>query len=332
MTGATRLHPEQALADKLVARLDLRPPVDVGALLSQFCDVVQDDFLGNADAVMYGLLEESKPLLLLNPQKSEQRIRFTLAHELAHLLIPWHVGTIECHPLSNDYDGTNQPAEESSSSSRGYRSLEDEADRFASRILVPRRFLDTLRGLSVREACVELESTNVSATAAMRAYSDSLSPGYALLVVSDNDTVISWHMAPQTVSPGFRRGVVVDPAWLSTAVDRGRATYRNRSVIWMRSVTSLDESVSVPWRTLLDELLDGQQLRPPAREALWKTINGVAASANSASATSDPSAVAAAILNAAARRPELVQVVADPRFKQFAIARAMSFAGFAKPN
>jgi Zn-dependent peptidase ImmA (M78 family) len=71
--------------------------------------------------------EKEKPEILINSDSSEVRKKFTLAHELGHVIIPWHTGTIVSH---TDADNDEQLEWE-------YREVEAEANRFAAELLMP---------------------------------------------------------------------------------------------------------------------------------------------------------------------------------------------------
>jgi len=72
--------------------------------------------------------EGDRPRILLNTNstKFEPRKRFTLSHEIGHIKIPWHCGSIACH------------VDEGNASVSGeHYSYEGEAHRFASELLMP---------------------------------------------------------------------------------------------------------------------------------------------------------------------------------------------------
>jgi hypothetical protein len=65
------------------------------------------------------------PQIIVNSEMNERRIRFTLAHELGHVLIPWHLGSIADEIDVSEYGDFD------------YRIKEGEANRFASELLMP---------------------------------------------------------------------------------------------------------------------------------------------------------------------------------------------------
>ena len=126
------LLPEQRAALHLLERYGLEPPFDLEQIVSDYADVKVEAFPVRGDAL---LVENPKnnprPVIILNSLRSNPgRRRFTLAHELGHLLLPWHYGNRSCSPsymddyLSGDYGLT-----------------EGEANRFASELLLPTPWL-----------------------------------------------------------------------------------------------------------------------------------------------------------------------------------------------
>ena len=110
-----------------------------------------------------------------------RRQRFSLAHEIGHIVIPWHIGTIACHtdialPSSAEYH---------------YRPSEAEANGFAAALLLPsgwvREQLAADSRLEVRLRA--LWDTGVSAPAACLRLVRFLDPGYLFALVDDEGRV-----------------------------------------------------------------------------------------------------------------------------------------------
>jgi Zn-dependent peptidase ImmA (M78 family) len=72
-------------------KLDKKPlPVDIEALIDKFgVQIIFRDFPKNFDALL--TVRKSRfPLIIANSAKPKMRIRFSLAHEFGHYLLPWH--------------------------------------------------------------------------------------------------------------------------------------------------------------------------------------------------------------------------------------------------
>src|SRR5438105_3077069 len=74
------------------------PPIPVEDLAAERMEISEEFFPRDCDAVVFGLADSDRPpRLILNSARPEVRRRFTLAHELGHFFISWHLGTIICH-------------------------------------------------------------------------------------------------------------------------------------------------------------------------------------------------------------------------------------------
>src|SRR5436190_23962328 len=79
------------LATRLIAARSLRPPIDVQALLAEVADVEEIAWPQRGVDAVVVRLDQPRPQVMLRADASEHRKRFTMAHELRHILVPWHV-------------------------------------------------------------------------------------------------------------------------------------------------------------------------------------------------------------------------------------------------
>lgn len=120
---------ELRVAAMLVERHSLSPPVDVFALATEYAQVERVSIPTGQDG-LYLDRRSRGPLIVVNRSRGLERQRFTLAHELGHCVIPWHVGDqLAC---------TIQGGSISTSSAF---SQESEANRFAAALLLPPAWL-----------------------------------------------------------------------------------------------------------------------------------------------------------------------------------------------
>jgi hypothetical protein len=115
------------MAARLVERLNLAPPIDVEKLCSSFADLSFKKFPIDIDGLCLDLkIPGKRPKVWVSRTMPFVRRRFTLAHEIGHIIIPWHRGTI--------IDDIEAPQ----SSEKGrYWDMEAEANRFAAELLMP---------------------------------------------------------------------------------------------------------------------------------------------------------------------------------------------------
>ncbi len=183
---ASRLRREERVAAKLVQRLNLEPPIDVGKVAQQFVDVELEPIPGECDGLVLGLQGgRARPLVLLDNGQAKPRIRFTLAHELGHVLLPWHFGNsflcetsrVRLFEASADYN------------------FEPEANRFAAELLVPSSWLDRLMaGLGsdrVAPLMDALRLADVSAYVACLRLREALPAGHTFVISRGGTVLIS---------------------------------------------------------------------------------------------------------------------------------------------
>jgi len=119
------LLPVEKMAVRVLRLHGLEPPFDLRSLAQRYASVEYLSFPVSADGVTIGLGSSGRPQILINADKPTTRQRFTLAHELGHVVIPWHTGTIVSHLEVSEEDDFE------------YREMESEANKFASELLMP---------------------------------------------------------------------------------------------------------------------------------------------------------------------------------------------------
>ncbi len=122
------MNPVEKMAARVLSRHGLRPPYELESLVSEYGQIEYHSFPISADGITVGIGGETKPSILINTQLPVTRQKFTLAHELGHIIIPWHTGTIVSH-----IDSILADLE--------YREMESEANQFASELLIPQSWI-----------------------------------------------------------------------------------------------------------------------------------------------------------------------------------------------
>lgn len=125
-----KLTPEIKMARRLHKKHSLIIPVDLNNLISEYAQLIYKSIpIDGVDGVCINLKHpKKKTKIVVNNTSSNNRQRFTLAHELGHIIIPWHLGTI-----IDDIDNK----ETKSGCDNPYWINEREANRFASELLMP---------------------------------------------------------------------------------------------------------------------------------------------------------------------------------------------------
>lgn len=203
-------------ASLLAGRYDLTPRVDIETFVQKFATVEPCTWPNsNVDGLtVHATQSDGQPQIFYRSSQSPRRIRFTLAHELGHVILGWHIGTAQC---TVDVSGAERSPDER------------EADAFAANLLIPDNWISSLltAGLGMSEVIERLADADVSPYASVIALSNGLPPGWAFELAS----------APQLTS-GFMKAY--SRAELRSASARGSATLHNRTVKWWRLFGSKD--------------------------------------------------------------------------------------------
>lgn len=326
----------QRLADTIVERYDLKPPVDVDHLISIFASVheMARDVVG-VDALLLGL-DSDHQQVFLNPARLRQRRRFTMAHELGHILIGWH----QAHELlcvADSEDDVEDPEKlvrlpGSDAKSREIRTQEVEADAFAARTLVPKRFVDSISGMQMDQMLRALESADVSVPAGMRALAESLSPGYVFAMLDDRNLVTrTWHSGQgRTGVPtvgGIIRGEPVDKSIATrTLAEFGWSYHYGRRVWWGRADIDLPvPNVKDGWKPIFSKMCADISMGDVAlQQTLVQTVAGICGSLLNDLDEATRERVAGLLAIRLKRRDDLVEFVAHPAFEDFVRARAVT--------
>lgn len=125
------------MARKIIQKHSLTIPFDLDNLVNQYAKVIYKTIpINDVDGVCLNLKKPGKiPIVIVNQQSPRVRQRFTLAHELGHIIIPWHLGT-----FVDDIDFSKG----ASSFDNQYENIEKEANRFASELLMPFEWIYSL--------------------------------------------------------------------------------------------------------------------------------------------------------------------------------------------
>ena len=204
----------EKFAQRVSERYSLKPPVDVRAMLHRYAEVIDAriPILG-VDGVCLNLKTPGKKTrVVINASNPLLRRRFTEAHELGHIIIPWHKGTIVDH-----LDPSHHVAGDD------YWTFEDEANQFAAELLMPSAWVKD--AVSAERDLAELHRSissecQVSALAASRRLTTFLPRNVAFICEKGGEVEFSGKTYPLGVPPSTT---------ISTSTQNG--TTRRHSVI-----------------------------------------------------------------------------------------------------
>lgn len=246
------LQPEERMAERFSKLQGLVPPVDVFSVAKSIAQtkIVAFPDWSNSDGLTLDLKVPGKrPRIYINSRIGYHRQRFTAAHEIGHIIVPWHIGDIVDDLSIGD----------SRANSR-YRRLEGEANRFAAELLMPRKWaaalchnVEHLRGAVITIA--EVADVSLSA-AALRAL--QLGPtGYVVAHCRDGRiTMIG--QTPGTRASLPEKGAGMESLKLSAFHDPELFAGGNSAVYVWKERESLVAPNSPPddWRSILVQMLE----------------------------------------------------------------------------
>lgn len=281
---APELTREQRIAERVWRRAGRRPPLDVRELAADFADLEEASIPGECDGLILGLQPggRSRPLIVVKRLASSARKRFTIAHELGHLLLPWHLGSSSACGIRFG-DIWSEEAWQA-------QQAETEANRFASALLVPPSWIDEMVGQhgadDLAAVMAGVRQARVSAHVACIALSQRLPPGRLFVIeASDGSTVLSGS-SPDSSAQLPYVGDRADFTRLDRfADDRVSLTFGSQSVRWWTYTHTAVEPADDPraTREILDSLLSRYARDAGHAAGLRQSFGGVAGAAKSMS-------------------------------------------------
>lgn len=309
--------PARRCATLIVERFDLKPPVEIRSLLNTFgCKVEFCAWPFTCDAVAD--LSAVPPAVFVNRSMPMLRRRFTLAHELGHVAMGWHLNTLMCDVGVEAHDDplvlrTDQ---------------EGEANEFASSLLVPHRFRKSITAgdPSIPQILTKLEQAEVSASAGLIAIQPYLPPGVVLRTTSLSRPVIS-HATGQGI-----RELAYGGNWAELrqqAVESGSVWHQNQTVFWYsfwnpqapRADTDSRRSVQILRDAIAQTGLTGSAL-----ESLRMSVSGVIGAAVGDTTVNDPSQLLGIITQRVAVDNRFAPLADVPDFQLFLERKAREIA------
>ncbi|WP_294275797.1 ImmA/IrrE family metallo-endopeptidase [uncultured Sphingomonas sp.] len=242
---------EERIAARLVEELELSPPVDVEALARSLADVtVKIIPFDGIDGLCLDLKVSGKrPKIWVSDGAHRVRRRFTLAHEIGHIKIPWHIGNI-----IDKIDG------HSKIHSRIDRQIEAEANRFAAELLMPNVWMCAQADRFPHPGHLMnyvAETADVSYEAALYRTIKFSKPGYIGAYLRDNMVCWSGKTTGTLGVPPERRSHITDMD-VSVLEDEVSIKIGDRfRYVWWK-IREKIEALPKPiesWRTVLQEIL-----------------------------------------------------------------------------
>ncbi len=266
--------PEVVLARRVVERRRLVPPIDIVDIVKCYATVELIRIPFDLDGISMHLKTKGKrPHIVVNSSMSESRIRFTLAHELGHVLIPWHVGSI-----ADEIDSYEGGLDE-------YKFYEGEANRFAAELLMPMDWVVDLLTLfaNPRDAMVEISKRAKVSPQAAALRVVACNTEQCIFVMLGSGRVTLSGRSEKTHANQPRVGERVNPKTLFPWTKNhwqyidGDKTYH-----WWKFTGAVPRSsgACAEWREILQQILDDLSISEDKKQHFKQSVNGVIANAN----------------------------------------------------
>ena len=302
-----------------MTRLGLVPPIDIASVAGQYAQVERVSALpAGADAVTTSLkVAGVKPSILHSGSVSSNRTRFTLAHELGHIVLPWHIGVIVSHAQF----GVVYP-------SGAYGEMEKEANQFAAEFLAPSLWIDSIvedNAQLDRMFQRILQGAKVSWQVSVLRLCASVPPGF---LFAQKDEAGEIGIAGR--SPGTRASTPTSAeelAFLERSCDEKmvmRLPVGSLTLCRFQDPTLLLVDATRPDAELLSLILADVGCDAERARHLTQSIGGVFGSANQTGQT--PGELAGRVQQRLASDPKYRGIVAHKQFPQFLANRADTIA------
>lgn len=266
------------LARRVLDRFHLSPPVEIKNIVQMYADVVTEHTPPGVDGICLNPKHRTKrPLVILNEDiKSPARIRFTLAHELGHILLPLHFGDfVDQLGMESDYS----------------LPLEAEANRFASEVLLPSSWLTGLcatLGNPTEIVAIAARRAKVSMTATCIKVVSILPTGYVFAMTDESSKVLYSGVSPKTFARPLQKNSLLTKGEneYPTAEQHWARPYNNgeKKLHWwkLKGAVSLSADDIPDWKVTLNKILDDSGLNESDAHEARQSIGGVFGALNSA--------------------------------------------------
>ncbi|MFJ3449761.1 ImmA/IrrE family metallo-endopeptidase [Pseudomonas sichuanensis] len=264
-------------AKRMHSHHKLTLPVDVEHLAKKYANLRFEEFPIDIDGVAANLKQRGKtPTILVNKDRPKSRKRFTLAHEIGHVVMPWHMGTICDITNENLVDGSQE-----------YLTMEAEANAFATELLMPtiwiQRLLDEHENLATISQII-VKNGGVSPIAATLRLRAMLPAGYLFIVMNSKESITYAGRSDGTYATPPNKGDGPDAIKrLSYASDTYTFTAGTNTYFWFKlpDEIELEGESDGDWRLLLDTIVKEITRNTDEQIKYKQKVNGVLGYANS---------------------------------------------------
>jgi Zn-dependent peptidase ImmA (M78 family) len=265
--------PEVKLAKRIILKHNLSVPFDIENLIKEYAKLSFRKIpVNGVDGVSMHLKTPGKKAhIIVSSELPASRRLFTLAHELGHIVIPWHVGTIVDNVYDNFYNNYY------------YKMLEQEANRFAAELLMPKHWvMQNFKDLTLAELHKNIvHSVGVSSHAAAIRLIQLLQPNI-IYTAEKNNIVLHSGSSALTKASTQSEGDIFDRRFYElvdeySCFEAGAINYH-----WWKvsSVMNVEIDDDRSWREILTKICNDTV--PLSQVKAFKLrLNGIMGSVNS---------------------------------------------------
>ncbi len=312
-------------ARRLVEKYGLEPPIDIEDLVSQYADLKFADIpFEGADGISLNLKVIGKTTrVVVNQNMPPARQRFTMAHELGHVIIPWHVGTIVDHIDPTRVSEVDR-----------YWQIEEEANTFAAALLMPQQFIDELIAEEddlariYRIVTKECEVSPIASAIRLAAF---MPPNIAYAYERNGAVEFSGKSAG-TIASTLNWGAEFPNDPYDYAESHFQEVLNGGQIHWwvLPSEIHYDIDDDRTWRDILNGMVEDIEIPPADIKKYKSSVNGVVAYANGSCKRSDTYTVSSVVSASVQRfkdRGGYESFVQHPDFKAFLVKKAQELVG-----
>lgn len=313
------MHPETKIAMRFVERNAIEPPVDIRHIVAQHAIIEETALPVTADAITLHLKDPTqKPRIIINRFSDESRKKFTLAHELGHILIPWHVGTVVSHTNSFQYFVDEI-----------YSALETEANRFAREVLLPSKWVQTqlltFGGDPARTVIALAKKAEVSMLMTSITVLDYLPAGYIFAAIDETGVVQQSGKSPGTAAtaPNKHQKIKSIDSYFPMASYIREVQAGNNHLVWW-SFTGLPDEIKqeMPeWRNVLQDIFSDLQYSKEDQKTYIQKLSGIIGAANSKYKQATAEELCSIVCQRVSSKEELHEIANHEKCIQFITCR-----------
>lgn len=247
--------PVEKLANLIIKRHNLKPGFDIKEFLATQSDLRFGEIPNGVDGISINLKSKDKqPVVIISTNLPFVRQKFTMAHELGHIVIPWHIGTIFSHTDENH-----------SYANRLYRNCEVEANKFAAELLMPSQWVESL--LSTQHPADALETirkiAGTSHIATFYKIGSKISTEYIGILTNSHEKVISAISNNPRLKMREKDKSINEQAIFRNASEIRSSTHAQNKFFWLKypkDVVVPTENDSRSWREILYPIIEELKL------------------------------------------------------------------------